>query len=130
MAGGSTPATRGVLDMVDNLVGTINLASPSAAALTLGGAAAGDLSTLNFEFGSIFGTYATDNITLDASNTLALNPGGATVNITGIPGFGISGTARTSRLLITIPRAEAALSRSAPLPPACLITRSSTQARC
>ena len=89
VAGGAAPAAQGIVSMVDGVVGTMNLYSPSgASALTVGGLTVGNPSILNFELGQLFGSPAADKIALGFGSKFTVNPGGATINISGIPGFG------------------------------------------
>ncbi len=84
VAGGSTPSAQGTINMVDNTVGLLTLYSPSGTpALTLGGAAGTDRSILNLELLS----GGADKIALGFGSTFLVNPGMATVNISGT-GFG------------------------------------------
>jgi fibronectin-binding autotransporter adhesin len=89
VAGGSTTATQGVISLVDGSIGSLTLYSEyGTSALTLGGASAGETSMLNFEIGSSYGSPAADQIIVGSGSLFTVNTGGATVNITGIPGYG------------------------------------------
>jgi autotransporter-associated beta strand protein len=83
VAGGSSASTRGTIDLADNAIGTLRFTSSNAAAtaVTLGGATANP-SSLLFEVGS-----SADRIQIDAGK-IAIQPGGAVVGITALPGFG------------------------------------------
>ena len=85
LAGGSTAATRGTLDLTDGAPGTLRLANANAAdtVLALGGTA-GNPSLMIFEVGS----SGADRVRLDAGK-LVVNPGGAIISITALPGFGV-----------------------------------------
>ncbi|HVK17903.1 MAG TPA: GH25 family lysozyme [Fimbriiglobus sp.] len=85
VVGGSTAATRGSLDLTDGAPGTLRLSNASASdtVLALGGAA-GNASRMAFEVGSA----GSDRVRIDAGK-LEVNPGGATISITALPGFGV-----------------------------------------
>ena len=84
VAGGSSPSTWGTISLVDGAAGTLTLsdAISTDTVLTLGGGGGGSLSALNFEVGT-----TADRI-LIAAGKLLVNPGGGTVNITPLAGFG------------------------------------------
>jgi autotransporter-associated beta strand protein len=84
VAGGSSAATRGTLDLTDGAPGTLWLtnANASATVLTLGGAA-GNPSLMTLEAGAA----GADRLLLDAGK-LVVNPGGAIITVTPLPGFG------------------------------------------
>ena len=85
LAGGSTAAPRGTLDLTDGAAGTLRLtdANASDTVLTLGGSA-GNPSLMNFEVGAA----GADRVLLDAGK-LVVNPGGAIISIMPLPGFGV-----------------------------------------
>jgi autotransporter-associated beta strand protein len=87
VAGGSTPSTQGTISMLDGSINTLTLSSPTTGpALTLGNpTTALNPSILNMEIGAA----GSDLISFTGS-PLAVNPGGATINISG-SGF-VSGT--------------------------------------
>jgi autotransporter-associated beta strand protein len=82
VAGGSTPSTRGSLDLTDGQAATLRLTNPGSAetVLTLGGVA-GSPSAMTFEIG-----LTADRIQIDTGKIL-VNPGGASITITGLPGL-------------------------------------------
>jgi autotransporter-associated beta strand protein len=84
LAGGSTPAAQGTLDLVDGAVGTLTFSDTNSAdtVLTIGGPAVANPSILNFEVGS-----AADLLVLSAGK-LVVNPGGGLINIIPLEGFG------------------------------------------
>jgi autotransporter-associated beta strand protein len=75
-------STPGILSMVDGAIGTLNLSGGTA--LTIGASTASNPSVLNFEIGPT----GTDKITIASGSYYKVDLGGATVNITGIPGYG------------------------------------------
>jgi len=83
LVGGTGPATQGALDLVDGTVGTLTFSDPNAAdvVLTVGGTA-GSPSRLNYEVGA-----SADRI-LVTSAKVAVQPGGAIIDITPLAGFG------------------------------------------
>jgi autotransporter-associated beta strand protein len=84
VAGGSSPGTRGTISLLDGAAGTLTLsdAIPTDTVLTIGGSTAGSLSLLDFEVGT-----SADRI-LIAAGKMVVNPGGGTINITPLAGFG------------------------------------------
>ncbi len=83
VAGGTGAATRGTLDLTDGGIGTLTIQSASGSnALTLGSTTANLFSTLNFETG----TNSTDSIAIGNGAKLALNLGGATINLAALTG--------------------------------------------
>jgi fibronectin-binding autotransporter adhesin len=104
VAGGSSAPLQGGINMIDSSINTLNINSAAGTVLTLGGANAGDHSSLNFELGT---SNTADRILLNnAAGAAAINPGGATVNVSAFgawngpgtydlitaPGGGIDGT--------------------------------------
>ncbi|HEX3356606.1 MAG TPA: autotransporter-associated beta strand repeat-containing protein [Tepidisphaeraceae bacterium] len=104
VAGGSSPALQGGINLIDSSINTLNINSTAGTALALGGPNAGDRSVLNFEMGA---TNTADRILLNnASGAALVNSGGATVNVAAFgawngpgtydlitaPGGGIDGT--------------------------------------
>ena len=85
VAGGSSAATRGTLDLTDGAPGTLWLTSANTAAvvMTMGGAA-GNASLMTFEVGAA----GADRVLVDAGK-LVVNPGGAIITITPLSGFGV-----------------------------------------
>ena len=85
VAGGSSAATRGTVDLTDGAPGTLWLtnANASATVLTLGGSA-GNASLMTLEVGAA----GADRVLVDAGK-LVVNPGGAIITVTPLPGFGI-----------------------------------------
>jgi fibronectin-binding autotransporter adhesin len=83
VAGGSTAATQGTVSLADGTIGTLTLSDSNAAdiVLTVGGTA-GNPSALTFEVGT-----SGDRIQI-AAGKLAVQPGGATINIVPLSGFG------------------------------------------
>ncbi|CAN5571022.1 hypothetical protein BH09VER1_BH09VER1_31180 [soil metagenome] len=83
VAGGTTAATRGTIDLVDGSIGTLTINGASGAnTLTLGSATAGINSVLNFETG----TNSTDLLAIGNSGKLLLNLGGASINLSALSG--------------------------------------------
>ncbi len=85
LAGGSTAAQRATLDLTDGALGTLLLANANASdvVLTLGGSS-NNPSLMFFEVGA----GGADRVLLDAGK-LVVNPGGAIIGITSLPGFGV-----------------------------------------
>jgi autotransporter-associated beta strand protein len=85
VAGGSSPATQGAINLVDGAIGTLTLSDPNPAdtVLALGGSVAGSPSVLNFEVGA-----AADCIQAVAGKVV-VNPGGASINVTALPGLAL-----------------------------------------
>jgi autotransporter-associated beta strand protein len=83
VAGGSIVAAQGAIDLTDGKAGTLTLSDTNAGetVLTLGGTA-GNPSTLDFEVGT-----TADRVVL-AVGKLLVNPGGATISVTPLAGFG------------------------------------------
>ncbi|WP_038166276.1 autotransporter-associated beta strand repeat-containing protein [Verrucomicrobium sp. BvORR106] len=84
VAGGTSIASRGALDLVDGAIGTLTIQGNTTANstfLTLGGAA-GAASALNFEVG----TSTVDKIAITNTGRLTLNAGGAVVSLTALSG--------------------------------------------
>jgi autotransporter-associated beta strand protein len=73
LAGGTTSATQGNINLQDAATSTLTLGG-----LTVGGAAAGQVSNLNFDLGN--GTVTSDQINLGA-NAFVGNAGGAVINV-------------------------------------------------
>ena len=84
VAGGSGPSTWGTISLVDGAAGTLTLsdAISTDTVLTLGGGGGGSLSMLDLEVG------ATADRILIAAGKVVVNPGGGTINITPLAGFG------------------------------------------
>lgn len=83
LAGSPLQALRAVLDLVDGTAHTADLSNTSAAAiaLTIGGASVDQPAELDFEVGA-----TADKIQIDTARLL-VNPGGAVINITALPGI-------------------------------------------
>lgn len=84
LAGGGTPGTRGVIDLVNGTTGTLTLQSASSTNLLTLGGSTGNSSGLAFEIGS---AGASDQVVLSGGK-LVVNAGGARIDLTGLSGFG------------------------------------------
>jgi autotransporter-associated beta strand protein len=84
VVGGISPSMWGTISLVDGAAATLTLsdAISTDTVLTLGGGGAGSPSALDFEVG------ATADRILIMAGKLVVNPGGGTVNITPLAGFG------------------------------------------
>jgi autotransporter-associated beta strand protein len=83
VAGGSSPSTWGTISLADGAANTLTLSDAISAdtVLTIGGNTAGSTSLLCFEVGA-----TADRIQATAGK-LVVNPGGAMISITSLPGF-------------------------------------------
>lgn len=84
LAGGGTPGTRGVIDLVNGTTGTLTLQSAASTDLLTLGGSTGNSSGLAFEIGS---AGASDQVVLSGGK-LVVNAGGARIDLTGLSGFG------------------------------------------
>ena len=84
VAGGASASTRGVLDFIDNGIGTLTIQGNNSAGtfLTLGGTVASAGSYLNVETGM----NSVDSIALTNNGKMFLQFGGATVNFSALSG--------------------------------------------
>ena len=87
VAGGTTAATRGTIDLTDGAIGTLTVQGASGGTiLTIGSTTAGSNSILNFESNA----SSVDSLAVVNSGKMALNVGGATVNLTALPGTALA----------------------------------------